>query len=175
MAINSFAIAWLASFLAFPIGGLLSMTLIGGVTTPLKALLSGLLTGAVIGFSQWLVLRFVWPIPVIWIAAASVGFGVGLAAAVAAYGPDLSLGSIIARALIAGLGIAVLQGVVLSQVAGSTTGLLWAAVVATAWPLAWTVTRAIGVDLAPNFAVFGAAGALTFQVVTMTLISILRP
>lgn len=174
MLSNSFALTWLAAFVAFPLGGLLSIVIVGGVTTPVKGLLAGLLAGAVIGLGQWFALRSVWPLSVLWIAAASVGLGVGLAAAVAVCGPDLSLGSILTRALMAGLAVAVLQGIVLSQVVEIRTGLTWAAVVTAAWPLAWTVTRAIGVDLTPNFAVFGAAGALTFQIVTLIMISALR-
>lgn len=38
--------------------------------------------------------------------------------------------------------------------------------VALAWALGWAVTRAAGVDLAPNFANFGSTGAWAFQLVT---------
>lgn len=175
MTIGSFAIGWLAAFVAFPLGGLLSLTVVGGVTTPLKGLLAGLLTGAVIGLGQWLALRNMWPISWLWIATASVGLGVGLAAAVAVCGLDGSLGSVLTRALIAGLGIAVLQCLLLSQTMGVARALIWAAAVTAAWPLGWTMTRAVGVDLTPNFAVFGAAGAITFQVVTLMAIAVLRP
>jgi hypothetical protein len=36
---------------------------------------------------------------------------------------------------------------------------VWVPTVALAWALGWAVTRAAGVDLAPNFANFGSTGA----------------
>jgi hypothetical protein len=35
-----------------------------------------------------------------------------------------------------------------------------------AWPVGWTVTWAIGVDVERGYAVFGSAGALVFAAIT---------
>jgi hypothetical protein len=43
---------------------------------------------------------------------------------------------------------------------------LWTLVVAFAWPLGWTVTWAIGVDVERVYAVFGSSGALVFAAIT---------
>ena len=52
---------------------------------------------------------------------------------------------------------------------------MWAAVVTLGWPLAWVVSVAIGLDLTWNWAVFGASGALIFQLATgLTLFFLLR-
>jgi len=44
--------------------------------------------------------------------------------------------------------------------------LVWPLVVACGWAIGWLMTRAAGVDLTANWSVFGAAGALTFQLLT---------
>src|SRR5687768_3927484 len=50
---------------------------------------------------------------------------------------------------------------------------MWAAVVTLGWPLAWAVSAAIGIDLTRNWAVFGASGALTFQLATALMLAYL--
>ena len=47
---------WLASFLAFPLGGLLARV-VGPVDELWVAVVAGAIAGAVIGAGQWLVLR----------------------------------------------------------------------------------------------------------------------
>ena len=43
---------------------------------------------------------------------------------------------------------------------------VWPSVVAVAWPLGWTVTWAVGVDVERGYAIFGSTGALAFVVST---------
>jgi hypothetical protein len=42
---------------------------------------------------------------------------------------------------------------------------LWVPV-AVAWPIGWTVTWAVGVDVERGYAVFGSTGALVFAAIT---------
>src|SRR2546426_11490055 len=48
--------AWMASFLAFPFGGLAGRALVGPVDSPRAALIGGLATGLVVGAGQTLAL-----------------------------------------------------------------------------------------------------------------------
>ena len=51
------------SFLSFPIAGLLG-NLIGAVTTPLRAILAGAITGATLGLVWWLILKSQMPLSI---------------------------------------------------------------------------------------------------------------
>lgn len=42
-----------------------------------------------------------------------------------------------------------------------------------AWPLGWTVTWAVGVDVERGYTVFGASGALVFAAITGTAMLLL--
>ncbi len=162
---------WMLTFLGMPIGGGLARLIIGPADVPLRGLLGGLIAGAVIGLAQWLALRQTREISPLWIAATSAGLGVGFAAALALVGNDLSATSVTVRAAISGIAIAALQWLVLREVVPNAW--VWALVVAVAWPVAWTITRVIGVDLTQGWVVFGAAGAIVFALVTaVTLVAI---
>jgi hypothetical protein len=52
---------------------------------------------------------------------------------------------------------------------------VWVLIVTLGWALGWMITRAIGIDLAAQWAVFGSSGALLFQLLTgLTLAWMLR-
>ena len=54
---------WLPTFLAFPVGGFVTMQIVGGASSPAKAAAAGLITGAAVGGAQSLLLargRAVW-------------------------------------------------------------------------------------------------------------------
>ena len=52
---------------------------------------------------------------------------------------------------------------------------LWIPVVVAAWPLGWTVTWSVGVDVERGYAVFGSTGALVFAALTgLTMLLMLR-
>jgi hypothetical protein len=54
--------------------------------------------------------------------------------------------------------------------------MLWIGVMTLGWTLGWFITRGAGIDLSYKWAVFGASGALTFQVLTgLALYYLLRP
>ena len=47
--------------------------------------------------------------------------------------------------------------------------------VAVAWPVGWTVTWSIGVDVERGYAVFGSSGALAFSAITgVAMLLVLR-
>jgi hypothetical protein len=118
----------------------------------------------VIGLAQWLVLRQRLPIQAWWGVITAAGMALGLAIAVALFGIDTTGNALPLRGLVTGAGIGLAQYMLLRTY--TRRAAVWPVVVALGWALGWLVTRAVGVDLGPNFTVFGAAGAITFQVVS---------
>ncbi|HEY3061885.1 MAG TPA: hypothetical protein VGL99_23160 [Chloroflexota bacterium] len=76
-------------------------------------------------------------------------------------GHDTTMQPLLLRGLVVGAAVGAAQGALLRGVLPTPT--LWAAVVTLGWPVAWAVSVAIGLDLTWNWAVFGASGALIFQ------------
>jgi len=163
-AVWRFWAGWGLAFIGFPLGGLAATALVGGVTTPLEGAIGGAATGAVIGLAQWLVLRRRLALTPWWIAATAAGMGAGLAFGIALLGIDTAGSTLALRGLLTGVGIGIAQCALLR---GSTDrAFVWPLVVACGWAIGWVVTGAGGVDLAQHWSVFGASGALTFQLLT---------
>jgi len=164
---------WGLAFVGFPLGGLAATALVGGVTTPVEGVIGGAATGAVIGLAQWLALRRRLALTPWWIAATAVGMGVGLALGIALFGTDTAGITLPLRGLVTGASIGIAQFALLR---GNTArAFVWPIVVACSWAIGWLVTRAVGVDLALQWSVFGAAGALTFQLLTGLALAWLLP
>ena len=156
--------AWGLAFLGFPLGGLASIGLIGGVESILDGAIGGATCGAVLGGVQWLVLRRRLSLSRSWIVATSLGMAGGLALGVVLFGTSTVGSVLLLRGVSTGLVIGLAQWVVLR---GSVPrAWVWVPTVATGWALGWAVSRAIGLDLALDFAVFGSTGALAFQALT---------
>jgi hypothetical protein len=154
---------WALAFLGFPLGGLASLGLVGGVESVLDGVIGGAACGAVLGAVQWLVLRRRLSLPRSWIVATSLGMAGGLALGVGLFGASTA-GSVLLRGFSTGLVIGLAQWAALRS--SLPRAWVWVPTVAAGWALGWTVSRAIGLDLTPNFAVFGASGALAFQALT---------
>lgn len=155
---------WLLTFLGMPIGGGLARLIVGPADSPVRGLMAGVIAGVIIGLAQWLVLRQARPIGPVWIAVTAAGLGFGFAIAQALIGNGMTATDVALRGLICGVLIAALQWLILRDALPNAW--IWAVVVAVGWPLAWTITRAIGVDLSQNWVVFGASGAIAFAIVT---------
>jgi hypothetical protein len=165
--------AWGAAFLGFPIGGAAATALAGPIETVGAAALAGAAAGGVIGGAQWLVLRRRLPLSALWVPATAGGMAVGLALGQALLGDATTALPLLGRGLVVGAAIGAAQAALLRGVL--PTPAIWAAAVALGWPLGWAVTAAFGIDLAAKWAVFGASGALTFQLATgLTLAYLLR-
>jgi hypothetical protein len=156
--------AWGLAFLGFPLGGLASLGLVGGVESVLDGAIGGAACGAVLGVVHWLVLRRRLWLSRSWIVATSLGMAGGLALTLALFGTNTTSSVLLLRGLSTGLLIGLAQWVVLR---GSVPrAWIWIPTVTAGWALGWAVSSAIGLGLTPNFAVFGAAGALGFQALT---------
>ena len=91
---------------------------------------------------------------------------VGLAIGTALLGSATGGNELLWRGGITGLCIGIAQCFVFQRVLPLTQSLIWIGVVSLGWALGWFVTRAAGIDLSQKWYVFGASGALTFQILT---------
>jgi hypothetical protein len=160
----AFWFRWFLAFLGFPIGGLVAQGFTAGVQTPPEGLIGGAAAGAVIGAAQWLALRGRLTLSPLWIPASAAGLGIGLLLGVTAFGTETSSNALLYRGLVAGAGVAVLQAWMLHRAGREYRW--WTLFVTFGWAIGWAVTRAAGVDLRPDFAVFGSTGAWAFQALT---------
>jgi hypothetical protein len=159
------AAGWSGAFISFPIGGLAAEVLVGAVDNVADGFIGGAVAGLVIGLGQWLVLRQTHGLKAWWIAATTLGMAVGLSLAVALFGSATSLNQIVVRALVTGSILGLAQGAVMSRRLSITS--LWTVVVTGSFTLSWIVTSGVITNsLSNGYAIFGASGALVFQLIT---------
>ena len=160
-----------AILLGFPIGGLIADLVVDGVDSVGAALAGGLIAGAIIGAAEWLALRQ-W-VSSLWIPATSVGMAVGLAVGAAIVDYGISRGDVVVIGAVTGIGVGVLQALVLAR-HGISGALWWAVANPPLWALAWLVTSyVISTNVEEQFTNFGASGALVFGLVTWFLLGVL--
>ena len=160
-----------AILVGFPIGGFLADIVVDGVDSIGAALGGGLIAGAVIGAAEWFALRR-W-ISWLWIAATSLGMTVGLAAGAALVDYGISRGDLVLMGAITGVGVGVLQALVLAR-HGISGAFWWAVANPPAWALGWLVTSyVISRNIDERFANFGASGALVFGLLTWGVLAFL--
>jgi uncharacterized membrane protein len=162
---------WTAGFLAFPIAGILAEALTGRINDLGSALVGGMVAGAVIGTSQWLVARRLLDAQT-WIPATALAMGIGLAVGAWVVGYGTSLGELALMGFITGIPLGVAQAYLLRDRVANAW--VWAAAVPLLWALGWTVSTFIGVSVDNQFAVFGATGAITFMALSGILLDRLR-
>jgi hypothetical protein len=155
---------WLVAFVGFPLGGLAANLIVGPAATPVTAALGGAITGVVIGAVQWFVLQGRIGISPLWIVATAIGLAIGLGLGVGVAGSENADNAFLWRAIVGGICVGVAQAFLLRGIVAQPV--FWAGAVFIAWIVGWYVTRGIGVDLSHKWTVFGAAGAIAFQVIT---------
>lgn len=157
---------WLATFAAFPPAGLLGWLVAGPVDGASAALVAGVVTGAVLGFGQWLLLRRR-GVTAHWATATAVGLGIGLLAGAAFVDYATDRPSLAVMGAISGLGTGVAQAAVLRGRRSSI--LAWGATTAALWAPAWVISSYV-IDAADQWPVFGASGAIVTCLVQSTFI-----
>jgi hypothetical protein len=160
-----------AILVGFPIGGYLADLVVNGVDSVGTALIGGLITGVVIGAAEWFALRR-W-VSWLWIAATTIGMAVGLTAGAALVDYGISRGDLVLMGAVTGVGVGVLQALVLAR--HRVSGAFWWAVAnPPAWALGWLVTSyVISRNVKEQFAIFGASGAIVFGLLTWLLLAVL--
>jgi hypothetical protein len=135
--------------------------------------LGGALAGAVIGAAQWLALRRYMRVGPEWILATALGVAIGDAFGALLTGAGTGIGALLITGLATSVAVGLLQWRFLPG--RLLLARLWAPVVAIAWPVGWTVTWSVGVDVERGYAVFGSTGALVFAALTgLTMLLMLR-
>ena len=162
--------AWpLAALLGFPIGGLIANLTVGAVDSVGPAIAGGLIAGAVVGAAQWLALRGF--VPWLWIAATSVGMGVGLAIGAAAVDYSVERADLMLMGAVTGLGVGGLQALVLAR-QGLAGAAWWAVANPPTWALAWLISSyVISANIDEQFTNFGASGVVLYALVTALLLA----
>jgi hypothetical protein len=152
------ALRWMPTFLGFPAGGLIA-EVVGRVDSPGPATAGGAITGAILGFAQWIGMRRTGLSPAAWIIATAAGFAVGLGLGAAAAGYHTNTGALATQGAICGAVIGAAQAAVLCRRLGRIV-LAWPVVLAGLWALGWTITASAGIDVEAQYTTFGASGAL---------------
>jgi hypothetical protein len=166
---------WAAVALAFPVAGLIGRAVGGEVDAADAALLGGALTGAALGAAQWLAAKDMFGQWQVWVAASAVGYGVGLGAGAALVGYETDLGNLAAMGAVSGAALGVAQGLTLATRGRRRFGLAWAAAMPALFAAGWSATTLAGVDVDKQFTVFGAAGAVTFMLLSGLLLARFMP
>lgn len=172
---RGFWLRWLPTFAGFIAGGVTAMAVSGPVTTLPSALVGGALAGTVIGAAQWLALRGRLAQAAWWIPATAIGQALGLAAGAALLGYRTGLHDLAIQGAITGLGVGVLQAVVLRSHRADATWFWWALAMPPLWALGWVVTTVAGVDVDQHFTNFGAFGAIVVTSLSGLLLTQLLP
>jgi hypothetical protein len=159
---------WLPTFVAFIAGGAIALAVTGPVTTLTAALGGGAIAGAVLGAGQWLALRGRLAKTEWWIPATAIGQAVGLTAGAALVGYRTGLQDLAIQGAITGLGVGILQALVLRP--HIATWFWWALAMPPLWALGWIVTTLGGIRVDQHFTNFGAYGAITFAVLSGLLL-----
>jgi len=160
-----------AVLLSFPIGGYIADVVVNGVDSLGTALAGGLIAGTFVGAAEWFVLRKL--VSWLWIPATAAGMAVGLAAGSAFIDYGIDRGDIVLMGAVTGLGVGVLQALVLAR-QGIAGAFWWALANPPAWALAWLVTSyVITANVKEQFAVFGGSGAIIFGLLTWLLLAVL--
>jgi len=161
------ALLWMPTFLGFPAGGFVA-EVVGRIDSPAPAIAGGAITGAILGFAQWLGMRRTGPSPIAWVIATAAGFAAGLGIGAAAAGYQTNIGALATQGAICGGVVGVAQAAVLYRQLGRIV-LGWPLLLAGSWALGWTITASAGIDVDAQYTSFGASGALAVTALTSIL------
>jgi hypothetical protein len=153
--------------LGIPLSGYLGWGVAGHVDSMMPALIGGALTGAGIGFAQWLMVRRNLRVGPGWIAATSVGLAVGLAIGAIVVGYETTTSQLAIMGAIQGAFVGIAQGMVLRN--KFSLWHLWMVAMPLFFSISWVVTDVV-IDSGQQFTVFGASGAVVFAILSGLLL-----
>jgi hypothetical protein len=155
--------------LGIPLAGYLGWGVAGHVDSVMPALIGGALTGAGIGFAQWLVLRRSLGVGLEWIVATSIGLAVGLAIGAAVVGYETTTSQLVIMGAIQGAFVGIAQGMVLRS--KFSLWHVWMVAMPVFFSIAWVVTDVV-IDSGQQFTVFGASGTVVFAILSGLLLMV---
>ena len=153
--------------LGIPLAGYLGWGVAGHVDGVVPALIGGALTGAGIGFAQWLMLRRSLHVGLEWIVATSAGLAVGLAIGAAVVGYETTTSQLAIMGAIQGAFVGIAQGMLLRN--RFSLWHLWMVAMPVLFSISWVVTDVV-IDSAQQFTVFGASGSVVFAILSGLLL-----
>jgi hypothetical protein len=156
------------SLLGIPLAGYLGYFVAGRVDSVIPALIGGALTGAGVGLAQWLMLRRYLGVGLEWIVATSLGLAIGLPLGAMAVGYGTTTTELAIMGAISGATVGIAQGLLLRN--RFSLWHAWMVAMPVLWALGWVVTDAIGIDVAKQFTLFGASGAIAFGILSALLL-----
>lgn len=160
---------WLGlCLLGFPLGGYLGYFVFGAVDGVKPAVFGGALTGAGIGFAQWVLLRRYLGTGPEWIVATSVALAAGLAIGAAVVGYETTVSALAIMGVISGAFVGLAQGLLLRG--RFPLWHVWIVAMPVLWALGWLVTEAAGINVEEQFTVFGASGTVVFAALSAFLL-----
>jgi hypothetical protein len=165
---------WVAVGFAFPVAGYIGWKVGGRVDAVDAALVGGALTGAGLGAVEWWAAKGTLGPAAAWIGFSAVAYAVGLAAGAELVGHDTDVVSLAVMGLVSGALLGATQGLLLAR-QGRALALAWAAAMPVLFALSWYASTGIGVDVADQFTVFGAAGAVVFTLLSGLLLARFTP
>lgn len=155
-----------------PAAGYLGWGVAGHVDGVSPALIGGALTGAGIGFTQWLLLRRSLGVGPSWIVATSVGLAIGLAVGAMVVAYETTVSQLAIMGAIQGAFVGIAQGMVLRD--KSSLWAVWMVAMPVFFSISWVVTDAV-IDSGQQFMVFGASGAVVFGILSgLLLMAVIR-
>ena len=132
---------WGCAFWGIPLAGYLGWGVAGHVDNVTPALIGGALTGAGIGFAQWLSLRRSLGVGLEWIVATGVGLAVGLTVGAMVVGYETTASKLAIMGAIQGAFVGVAQGMVLRS--KFSLWHVWMVAMPVFFSIAWVVTDGV--------------------------------
>ena len=169
MSALKIVLSWIVvTLVAFPLAGYLGWGIGGHVDGIVPALIGGALTGAGIGFVQWVFLRRDLRMGPVWILATGVALAAGLSIGAAVVGYETTAGQLAIMGAISGAAVGTAQGVLLRN--KFSLWHAWMIAMPALFALGWVVTEAAGINVANQFTVFGASGSVVFGILSGLLL-----
>ena len=153
--------SWIGlALLAFPLAGYAGWGVGGHVDDVMPALIGGAITGAGIGFVQWMFLRRDLDMSPAWIPATGAALAVGLGIGSAVVNYEVTAGDLALMGAISGVPVGIAQGMLLRD--RLSLWHVWMVAMPVMFAIAWVVTESAGIDVSNQFTVFGASGSIVF-------------
>lgn len=164
---------WIIAFLGFPVGGAAAVLVIGRLDTALEGVIGGAVAGLFLGLFQYAALRQYTNVKAGWIVATTIGLAIGVGLSTLLYGADTTLQAILTRAPLTGSALAIAQWIVLRY--HTRMAYVWIITLPVIYTIAWYVTvLVIGASVDQRFVIFGASGAIVFQLLTGLVLYLLN-